>query len=49
LGRAGLVLWIFFPKFKNEFEVAISGLKGSESWRRFRQENFKNTNFPKTR
>ena len=49
LGRVDLVLQIFFPKFKNEFEVAILGLKGGQSWRRFRQENFENTNFSKTR
>jgi hypothetical protein len=29
LGRAGLVLYIFFSKFKNEFEVAVLGLKGA--------------------
>jgi hypothetical protein len=40
LGRAGLVFYIFSPNFKNGFEVAILGLKGGESWRRFRQENF---------
>ena len=48
MGRVDLVLQIFFPKFKNEFEVAILGPKGGQSWRRFRQENFENTNFPKT-
>jgi hypothetical protein len=31
------------------FEVAIFGLKGGQSWRRFRQENFENASFPKTR
>jgi hypothetical protein len=46
-GRFGLV--DFLPKFKNEFEVTVLGLKGGQSWRRFRQENPENTNFPKTR
>jgi hypothetical protein len=31
------------------FEVAALGLKGGESWRRFRQGNFKNTSFSKPR
>ena len=26
-GKADLVLWIFFPKFENYFEAAISGVK----------------------
>jgi hypothetical protein len=42
-------LYIFFPKFKNEFEVAISGLKGNlkVGTAFFRQKNSKNTNFSK--
>jgi hypothetical protein len=44
-GRFSLIDFVFFPNLKNGFEVAILGLKGGESWRRFRQENFNNTNF----
>ena len=49
VGKGRFSLVDFLPKIKNEFEVAVLGLKGSESWRCFRQENSKNTNFPKTR
>jgi hypothetical protein len=49
VGKGRFSLVDFLPKFKNGFEVAILGPKGSESWRRFRQGNFKNTGFSKTR
>jgi hypothetical protein len=41
--RAGLVLWVFFPKFKNGFEVTIWGSKVTKAGDAFAAG--KNSNF----